>query len=137
MHPGVAIIFSSSVGNTHKETTLSWQAQARAARRVGGFVEYCAEPRECSPSHPAGDALTQGTFRRAGVFCRCRGRDIGGSCMPADDDSAPQPDQKCERCGAATELLSFIPRFGERPAYRIFECGTCSALTWIAEAISG
>jgi hypothetical protein len=26
---------------------------------------------------------------------------------------------KCEKCGAATKLLSFIPRFGERPTYQI------------------
>jgi hypothetical protein len=55
--------------------------------------------------------------------------------MATDNASPPQPEQKCERCGAATELLSYIPRFGERPAYRIFGCVACSALTWIAEAI--
>jgi hypothetical protein len=41
---------------------------------------------------------------------------------------------QCRKCGEATELLSFIPHFGERPAYRIFECGTCKALTWVAQA---
>jgi hypothetical protein len=45
--------------------------------------------------------------------------------------------QECSKCGAATELLSFIPRFGEQPAYRIFECGACNALMWIAEKITG
>ena len=49
----------------------------------------------------------------------------------------PTNEQKCEKCGETAELLSFIPRFGERPAYRIFECGACKALTWIAEAIVG
>jgi len=34
-----------------------------------------------------------------------------------------------------TELLSFIPRFGDQPAYRIFECSACKALTWGAEAV--
>jgi hypothetical protein len=53
--------------------------------------------------------------------------------MPTDVPVAP----KCARCGEATELLSFIPRFGERPAYRIFDCRACSALTWVAETITG
>ena len=54
--------------------------------------------------------------------------------MPTDD--AAKPDPPCEKCGQATELLSFIPRFGDRPAYRIFDCAACKALTWIAEAVS-
>jgi len=45
------------------------------------------------------------------------------------------PIRRAEKCGGVTGLASFIPRFGERPAYHIFECGTCSALTWIAEKI--
>jgi len=49
---------------------------------------------------------------------------------------SPEPDRYCEKCGAATELLSFIPCFGDQPSYRIFECGACKALTWIAEAIT-
>ena len=57
--------------------------------------------------------------------------------MPIDDIPAPAgADPKCAKCGDTTELLSFIPRFGERPAYYIFECAACKALTWIAEAIS-
>ena len=51
------------------------------------------------------------------------------------DDRPPQSDPACEKCASATELLTFIPRFGDRPAYRIFEC--CRALTWVAEAITG
>jgi predicted nucleic acid-binding Zn ribbon protein len=43
---------------------------------------------------------------------------------------------QCRKCGEATELLSFIPHFGERPAYRIFECGACKALTWVAQAVT-
>jgi hypothetical protein len=54
--------------------------------------------------------------------------------MPTDDVPAPVP--PCEKCGATTELVSFIPRFGDRPAYRIFDCAACKALTWIAEAVS-
>lgn len=56
--------------------------------------------------------------------------------MP-DDDKANEPQQACERCGEATSLATFIPRFGDRPAYRIFECGACKALTWVAEAVTG
>jgi hypothetical protein len=28
-------------------------------------------------------------------------------------------------------LLSFLPRFGETPAYYVFECIACRALTWV------
>jgi ribosomal protein S27AE len=55
--------------------------------------------------------------------------------MP-DDNRAPEPNQPCERCGEAASLATFIPRFGDQPAFRIFECGACRALTWIAEKIS-
>jgi hypothetical protein len=55
--------------------------------------------------------------------------------MPTDDTPAQQPEPACKKCGSATTLLSFIPRFGDRPAFLAFECGTCNALTWIAEAI--
>jgi hypothetical protein len=51
------------------------------------------------------------------------------------DAPPPQPQQKCEKCGEPADFASFIPRFGEQPAYRIFECTACKALTWIAEAI--
>jgi hypothetical protein len=40
---------------------------------------------------------------------------------------------KCAKCGGSTSLVAFLPRFGERPAYRIFECRACKALVWIAE----
>jgi hypothetical protein len=49
----------------------------------------------------------------------------------------PQPDQKCEKCGELADLAGFIPRFGERPAFRIFDCPACRALTWVAEVVSG
>lgn len=56
--------------------------------------------------------------------------------MPTEDASpAAKAEPNCEKCGGTTALLSFIPRFGERPAYRIFECGACQALTWLAEAV--
>jgi len=53
--------------------------------------------------------------------------------MPTDDAGKPNP--PCEKCGQATAFLSFIPRFGDRPAYHIFDCAACTALTWIAEAV--
>jgi hypothetical protein len=56
--------------------------------------------------------------------------------MP-DDNKTTEPNQPCERCGKATTLATFIPRFGDRPAYRIFDCPACKALTWVAEAITG
>lgn len=52
------------------------------------------------------------------------------------DDKTVEPTQPCERCGAAATLATFIPRFGDRPAYRIFDCAACKALTWIAEKVS-
>jgi hypothetical protein len=39
----------------------------------------------------------------------------------------------CQKCGEATRLLSFLPRFGETPAYYVFECHLCEALTWLRE----
>jgi hypothetical protein len=56
--------------------------------------------------------------------------------MPTDA-SPPRTDPKCEKCGKAAALLWFIPRFGDQPAYRIFECGACKALMWVAQAITG
>ena len=55
--------------------------------------------------------------------------------MPTDVE-APKSRQVCERCGAVAIFAAFIPRFGDRPAYSIFDCAACSALTWIAEKIS-
>jgi hypothetical protein len=54
------------------------------------------------------------------------------------DDTSPPPnaEPKCEKCEGTTALLSFIPRFGDQPAYRIFECDACKALTWVAEKVS-
>jgi hypothetical protein len=60
----------------------------------------------------------------------------GELAMPTNTP-APLPEQACERCGAATTLATFLPRFGDRPAYRIFDCPACKALTWVAEAITG
>jgi hypothetical protein len=38
----------------------------------------------------------------------------------------------CDKCGKATSLLTVIPRLGDTPAYRIFECLSCNVLQWIA-----
>jgi hypothetical protein len=53
--------------------------------------------------------------------------------MPMNAPTSP----KCEKCGEATELLSFIPRFGDRPAFHIFECPACGALAWVAQTVTG
>jgi hypothetical protein len=55
--------------------------------------------------------------------------------MPTGDALKPNP-LPCEKCGMATTLAAYIPGFGDRPAYRIFDCTACKALTWIAEKIS-
>lgn len=55
--------------------------------------------------------------------------------MPKDEIPI-HPDQECPKCGEAAKFLSFIPRFGNRPAYFIFECTECKALTWITEAVT-
>jgi len=40
----------------------------------------------------------------------------------------------CVKCGGqTTRLLSFLPRFGETPAYYVFECSACKALTWLRD----
>lgn len=41
---------------------------------------------------------------------------------------------QCEKCGKATRLLSFLPRFGKTPAYYVFECTACKALAWVPDA---
>jgi hypothetical protein len=40
---------------------------------------------------------------------------------------------RCAKCGGKTALETFLPRFGERPAYRLFECRSCRTMVWIAE----
>jgi len=57
--------------------------------------------------------------------------------MLNDGASPAQPNPNCTKCGGTTELLSFIRRFGDQPAYHIFDCPTCNALTWIAEKVGG
>jgi hypothetical protein len=54
--------------------------------------------------------------------------------MPTDAPP-PQSEQNCEKCGQPADLTAFLPRFGDRPAYRIFDCPACKALTWVAEAV--
>jgi hypothetical protein len=62
----------------------------------------------------------------------CEGR----FAMPIDAPP-PQPNPKCEKCGELKDLAAFIPRFGDRPALRIFDCPACKALTWVTEVITG
>ena len=39
----------------------------------------------------------------------------------------------CKRCGDRLELLAVIPRFVERPAYKIFSCNRCDVIEWQAD----
>ena len=55
--------------------------------------------------------------------------------MASEETLAPPP-QDCTKCGKPSEWLTSLPRLGERPAYNIFRCITCSYVNWIAEKIS-
>lgn len=44
-----------------------------------------------------------------------------------------QQNPACAKCGQTTRLLSFLPRFGETPAYYVFECNACKALSWVRD----
>jgi DNA-directed RNA polymerase subunit M/transcription elongation factor TFIIS len=44
---------------------------------------------------------------------------------PPNDDPVT-----CKRCGDAVKLLTALPRTGDQPAYRIFECSACGAVDW-------
>jgi DNA-directed RNA polymerase subunit M/transcription elongation factor TFIIS len=39
----------------------------------------------------------------------------------------------CERCAAAVELLTVLPRTADHSAYRIFACTACNYVQWIPE----
>ena len=52
-------------------------------------------------------------------------------------DDSPDNSPACKRCGQAIELAAVLPRFGERPTYKIFNCAACGLIDWIAEQISG
>jgi hypothetical protein len=55
-----------------------------------------------------------------------------------NNDSSPASlNPTCTECGQPTNLLTFIPRFGDRPAYRAFECVACNSLEWVAEKMGG
>ena len=43
----------------------------------------------------------------------------------------------CCRCGQPTTLATVLPRFGETPAYDIFQCNVCNAVQWVARKIVG
>jgi hypothetical protein len=42
----------------------------------------------------------------------------------------------CTRCGRPTILLTALPRFGDTPAYHIFQCNGCNALQWVTPKIA-
>lgn len=39
----------------------------------------------------------------------------------------------CERCAAAVELLTVLPRTVDHSAYRIFACTACNFVQWIPD----
>ena len=39
----------------------------------------------------------------------------------------------CERCTAAVELLTVLPRTADHSAYRIFACTACNFVQWIPD----
>jgi DNA-directed RNA polymerase subunit M/transcription elongation factor TFIIS len=42
----------------------------------------------------------------------------------------------CPRCtGKSLTLATFLPRMGDRPAYRIFTCSVCGLIEWIADQV--
>ena len=41
----------------------------------------------------------------------------------------------CEKCGGDVRLLTILPRASDHPTFRIFGCGSCSFIRWIAETI--
>jgi hypothetical protein len=53
--------------------------------------------------------------------------------MPTDGTSFPQDGPTCAKCGGSTALITLLPRFGEQPAYWLFECRKCRAMTWIEQ----
>ena len=55
--------------------------------------------------------------------------------MP-DDASFAQPERECAKCGAAMEFVAYLPRFGQTPAYRFFECPLCKTMISEPEKIS-
>jgi hypothetical protein len=53
--------------------------------------------------------------------------------MPTEETPFPREGPVCAKCGGGTLLITFLPRFGEQPAYRLFECLRCRAMVWVAE----
>jgi hypothetical protein len=43
----------------------------------------------------------------------------------------------CNRCGQPTILVTALPRFGDTPAYDIFQCNVCNAVQWVTPKIAG
>jgi hypothetical protein len=39
----------------------------------------------------------------------------------------------CSRCGKPTALSTVLPRYGDTPAYDIFQCNDCNAVQWVAQ----
>ena len=39
----------------------------------------------------------------------------------------------CSRCGKPTALSTVLPRYGDTPAYDIFQCNVYNAVQWVAQ----
>jgi hypothetical protein len=51
--------------------------------------------------------------------------------MRIDDTLLPEDGANCAKCDGGTALITFIPRFGEQPAYGLYECRKCRAMVWV------
>jgi hypothetical protein len=54
------------------------------------------------------------------------------------EDAAPEGDgaaAPCGKCGQAQDLLTILPRLGDRPTYNVFRCIGCGFVEWIAEQV--
>lgn len=42
----------------------------------------------------------------------------------------------CRRCSKQTELLTVLHRTTEHPTFRIYGCGSCGFVDWVADKIN-
>jgi hypothetical protein len=51
-------------------------------------------------------------------------------CPPDPPTGRRSPDQPCRQCAKSMEFRAIIPRFDDRPTYRIFQCHACGVTAW-------
>jgi hypothetical protein len=64
------------------------------------------------------------------------GRGSGSEPMINDSPLDPptgrhSPEEPCRRCAETMEFRAIIPRFDNRPTYRIFQCQACGVIAWV------